>query len=486
MKRKLALAALILLIVQSLTAARAGAQGLSHLERADVQFTVEVPVDTRIYINLAYRAHHVDGKARSFAFYDERGLVYSNCTSEDSPSDFYVTAIPLHKGTNCFAFTGEHLEFSLSSDSYVCSVLREFIIRSPKALLNLILCNLGMEGTLDFSGCTALRALDLDGNRLTGIRLAHCVGLEAVSLCRNRLSEIDLSDCHGLRIVELGGNLLTSLDLSHCSHLQYLYSSDNRLSEVNLSGCAELKTLYLDDNRLREVDLSDCSGLRSIDICRNRLSSIDLSRCTKLLLLFLAGNGLSEIAFGRCDSLHLMDLKDNCLSELDLRQTGALLDLFVSGNRLKELDLSGCPLLESVDYGNNVLRSVKMPHSRVLIRDAGSNLMAFSQFTPGLYGWYVDVKNPEEQRTFQMKADEESLCKTGTWDFTAKLTANAEAGSTEFRFQKDGHDYVPQREGNVFRFEAGGSYSVWLTNPHYPLLRFFAGFSVPEPPGVDR
>lgn len=237
---------------------------------------------------------------------------------------------------------------------------------------------------------------------------------------------------------------------------------------------------------LRGGGLSDCSGLRSIDICRNRLSSIDLSRCTKLLLLFLTGNGLSEIAFGRCDSLHLMDLKDNCLSELDLSQTGALLDLFVSGNRLKELDLSGCPLLESVDYGNNVLRSVKMPHSRVLIRDAGSNLMAFSQFTPGLYGWYVDVKNPEEQRTFRMKADEESLCKTGTWDFTAELTANAEAGSTEFRFQKDGHDYVPKREGNTFYFDPGARYDMWLTNPHYPLLRFFAGFSVPEPPGADR
>lgn len=285
-------------------------------------------------------------------------------------------------------------------------------------------------------------------------------------------------------------SLLPSFDIASLHSLSLRSSAFHSLA-ISIWVPAPLRSLPcplspLQRGSLREVGLSDCSGLRSIDICRNRLSSIDLSRCTKLLLLFLAGNGLSEIAFGRCDSLHLMDLKDNCLSELDLSQTGALLDLFVSGNRLQELDLSDCPLLESVDYGNNVLRSVKMPHSRVLIRDAGSNLMAFSQFTPGLYGWYVDVKNPEEQRTFLLKADEESLCKTGTWDFTAELTANAEAGSTEFRFQKDGHDYVPKREGNTFYFDPGVRYDMWLTNPHYPLLRFFAGFSVPEPPGADR
>lgn len=462
------------------TATPSYAQGKPHLERGDVCFTIESPVDTVLDMSLAYYSYHADGVIRSFAFYSEQGSIYSSNGSNGS----YDTPIPLHAGTNRFALTGSHLEFELRGGEGGRCMLRDFAIHAPEALSNLTLTNLHIEGTLDLSGCTGLRYFYGNNSHLTGIDVSQCSELETLFLAYNQLSELNLSHCTKLSGVELHCNQLSSLDLSHCDRLQWLSLYENSLTGLDLSRCSKLVNLSLNRNQLSEVDLSNCTELEVLYLSDNQFSELDLSECSKLRYVVLDNNQLSRIGLNHNDSLRVLFLYNNSLSEIDLSHCGALRNLFVGGNRLKELDLSACPLLESVDYGNNKLRSVKMPHDQVSMGNIEYNPIAFAQFTPGLYDLYVKEHNYTQGRTAMMKADEESLRMTGTWDFTAELTANAEARDTEFRFGRNGYTYVPKREGNTFYFEPGARYGIYLTNPHYPLLEFYAYFEVPEVLGV--
>lgn len=400
------------------TATPSYAQGKPHLERGDVCFTIESPVDTVLDMSLAYSAYYSDGGSQAVTFCSEQEALYSEA---DVSSVSYDSPLRIHAGTNRFALKGSRLEFSLHGDASDRFVLRDFAVHDPEALRELSLYGIKTEGTLPLGDCPALVGLYLSGTRLTSLDLPRCPSLEYLSLWANQLTALDLSHCPALWSVDLSSNRLTSLDLSHSPELRHVNVSYNSLESLSLGNCSHLGRLYAQDNRLASLDLTPAAGLT---------------------------------------------------------------ELIVWGNQLTELDLSQCAALEYASYSGNNLCSITMPHDHVQIDNPGNNSVAFSQFTPGLYDLYVKGNSITEQLTIQMKADEESLCKTGTWDFTAELTANAEAGSTEFLFTKNGREYVPKREGNTFRFEPGARYNMWLTNPHYPLLEFYAYFEVPEVLGV--
>lgn len=464
-----------------LTATPAYAQGKPHLERGDMCFTIESPVDTTLDLNLAYYAHYADGEERIMAFYNEQEALYSKHVNQDT----YKTSLPLHAGTNRFAILGSYLEVTLGSGEVGRCKLKDFTINAPEGLRKLTLNGLCMEDTLDLSGSGSLYTLEASNNELSEVNLSNCGKLERATLNNNHLTSLDLGGCAALWYFRLEANQLSAIDLTDCTKLSGLDLSGSQLSAIDLSGCGKLENLYLENNQLTEIDLSDCGKLVRLNLDGNQLTSLDLSHCTNLWYLSLSNNQLEDVDLIHCDSLRRLYLNNNRLTRIDLSGCGALQELDVYNNQLEELDLTACRQLKFAAYDNNKLRSVKMPHDHVGIVEPGNNLLAFSQFNKGVYDRYIETHKITEHLYVRMKADEESLRTTGTWDFTAELTANAEAGSTEFQFFKNGRDYVPKREGYTFYFESGARYGIYLTNPHYPLLEFYTIFDVPEVLGVE-
>ena len=110
-----------------------------------------------------------------------------------------------------------------------------------------------LGGTLDLSGCSALKYLDCRGSQLTSL---------------------DLSDCSALKYLDCYDNQLTSLDLSDCSALEHLNCRRNQLTSLDLSNCSELRSLYCYDNQLTSLDVTACTDLRYINCSNNKLTTV--------------------------------------------------------------------------------------------------------------------------------------------------------------------------------------------------------------------
>ena len=116
-----------------------------------------------------------------------------------------------------------------------------------------------------------------------------------VDLYRNNLiGNGDLSGCTALRYLYCDGNKLTSLNVSGCTSLTDLWCYNNQLTSLDVSGCTALTDLWCDNNQLTSLDVSGCTALEDLDCEHNQLTSLDVSGCTALEYLDCANNPITQ------------------------------------------------------------------------------------------------------------------------------------------------------------------------------------------------
>lgn len=192
-----------------------------------------------------------------------------------------------------------------------------------------------IKGTIDVSGCRALRrfgAINLD---LDSINASDCPALVYFTSLDSAHDAINVTGCPALKQLGLGYNGITEIDFSDSVDLEYL-------------SCA--------GENVRELDISNCPHLKYINVGGSAIESLNVSGCTGLETLMCGYSNLTELSVAGLSSLTYLECTDSHIETLDLTGCTALSDLLCRGNRLTRLDLSDCPelpfdLIETVGSG---------------------------------------------------------------------------------------------------------------------------------------
>eukprot|EP00927_Polykrikos_kofoidii_P040363 TRINITY_DN34522_c0_g1_i1.p1 TRINITY_DN34522_c0_g1~~TRINITY_DN34522_c0_g1_i1.p1 ORF type:complete len:1808 (-),score=356.33 TRINITY_DN34522_c0_g1_i1:226-5649(-) len=177
----------------------------------------------------------------------------------------------------------------------------------------------GLEAVPDLRGASDLRVLGLTGNRLRDLApLRHCLLLEELSVCQNKLATLD--------------------DVREHSRLTVLRATQNSIKDAG--------------------GISDLAALRDLELSGNRLSEIRL-RAPLLARLELYQNALTSTTFlEHLPSLTHLDLRMNQITQLEPRLSEwnpLLTRVFLYKNRLRRLPELQLPLLTDLHVDHNEL-----------------------------------------------------------------------------------------------------------------------------------
>ena len=186
----------------------------------------------------------------------------------------------------------------------------------------------------------------LPDNHITTIDVTGCSALKMLNLYWNPIKELDLSRNRELERLDFSYTAIESIDLSHNPALISLtgYANSDELganftqiSSINLAGLEALEDVDLHNQNLTTIDLSGAPSLMSLNLNNNALTSLDLSANTELSVLRISGNKLTAI---------------------DLSKNPELVELLIDGNNLESIDFSGNLYLEEVSVANNLLKTL--------------------------------------------------------------------------------------------------------------------------------
>ena len=206
----------------------------------------------------------------------------------------------------------------------------------------------GLTGSLDVSGCTNIRQIDIDRNPISSVDVSGCMSLNALNCSSCNISEIILSGCSALTVLRCGDNQLNELSLSDCPDLWQLFVGGNNLTELDVSGKEELFELGCGDNQYTELRLYDLPQLERLYCSDGDLTLLDTSGCPKLRDLNCYNNSLTELDLSNNPKLVTLRCENNQLTELNITACESLTELRCNNNRLSALDISGCPRLNLV------------------------------------------------------------------------------------------------------------------------------------------
>jgi Leucine-rich repeat (LRR) protein len=237
----------------------------------------------------------------------------------------------------------------------------------------------GLEGTIptELSQLTALRVLDLSGNRLSGpipTELGHLANLEKLDLGSNQLDgpiPATLGELRQLTYLSLCSNQLTGTipaELASLTNLLVLELSVNQLSDPfppELAALSALQSLSLSTNQFKgpiPSAIGSLTNLQDLNLNTNEFSGPippEIGNLTELRWFDLSGNQLSgslPAELQRLDKLGEMDIGDNPLSgpvPVELSEMSALWYVDAQGTSLCRPgganfseawhDLYGCP-----------------------------------------------------------------------------------------------------------------------------------------------
>lgn len=174
--------------------------------------------------------------------------------------------------------------------------------RTLKSLVSVSLVQ-NQLATLDGSRLPSVRALKLDGNRITSIRNAdRLLSLEVLSLNDQNgadIMDIEFAKMGALRHLQVADNVVTNLDwLGECSSL-----------EVLDAGSCSLR------GELPKEIAKNIPNLRLLNLSHNKLTSIaNVKYLHRLRRLILFGNNLADFgaimrAVKSCPKLEVLDLR---------------------------------------------------------------------------------------------------------------------------------------------------------------------------------
>lgn len=227
------------------------------------------------------------------------------------------------------------------------------------ANINLIVAtcsNMGLT-TMDVSGLTALKTLELNTNQLLSIDVSSNVSLENLRIIDNQLPSIDVSANKGLRDLRIQGNNLISLDISANTVLRYLSCVDNDLTNLDVQNNVLLENLSCGKNQFTTIDvgmltnltdlfIEDTPTLTSLDVSSNvnledigvdnntSLTSLDLSNNTKLIEVYINNTSITALDFSNSPDLYYVECQNNALTSLNFKNgnTVDIDDVYITGN----------------------------------------------------------------------------------------------------------------------------------------------------------
>ena len=110
-----------------------------------------------------------------------------------------------------------------------------------------------LAGTLDVSGFTALKKLDVSRNKLTGLDASGSTALSELNASRNQLASADVSGCSSLYKLSLNRNRMTEIELGDLPLIENINVANNYFVSLDVSNSATLKTLNCQGNHLENL-----------------------------------------------------------------------------------------------------------------------------------------------------------------------------------------------------------------------------------------
>ncbi len=206
-------------------------------------------------------------------------------------------------------------------------------------------------GSLDLSGCTTLREVQLYYD-FPGLRVDGCAALQRLVCVHTPMTELEVRDCPALEEIQVEFSALHSFRMEGCPAVLMIDLGQNRLDDFSVRGAEKVRSLWLQDNALSAPDLSGMPQLTELVLSRNPLTSLDLTPCLHLKTLGVSGEGLHAMDLSPCGELTHLYCRSLGITELDLKPCPKLHRLELHDDRsLTRLDLSGSVNLVWAELG---------------------------------------------------------------------------------------------------------------------------------------
>ena len=111
-----------------------------------------------------------------------------------------------------------------------------------------------LAGTLNLSGFTALKKVDVSRNALTSLNVEGDAALVELNASRNKLSELTLGGNAALNKLTIYRNRLTDIDVTGTPLLENLNCSNNLFVELSVANATRLKSLNCQGCHLRSEE----------------------------------------------------------------------------------------------------------------------------------------------------------------------------------------------------------------------------------------
>lgn len=256
---------------------------------------------------------------------------------------------------------------------------------------SIILPNNNLNGTIDISECQNLWALQLNGNKITSVKLSDVAIIDEFNLENNPLETLIWKNVvHNtrdfpfsinntpIRYLDFWDDMLGSKEWNFSilgwkgDHLELngtieslFIDGDGSQSSIKIHG-EHLKMITSNDkwNNVKNIDFSDCPVLESFNYCKApSLESLNLADCSSLETVSVGGcTQLSQIYFTNCNKLKTVDLGYcNNLKEVSFIDSPNLISLNTNEcTELSNINLINCYKLESADFRKTGIKELSL------------------------------------------------------------------------------------------------------------------------------
>jgi Leucine-rich repeat (LRR) protein len=112
-----------------------------------------------------------------------------------------------------------------------------------------------LAGSLNLSGFSALKEVNVSRNNLSQLSVANNPVLASLDASRNKLSDFSADNCSSLNNLKINRNRLTTLNLSGTMALKTLNCSGNLFVELSVANSPTLVTLNCQDCHIEALNI---------------------------------------------------------------------------------------------------------------------------------------------------------------------------------------------------------------------------------------
>lgn len=225
----------------------------------------------------------------------------------------------------------ESLDLSGNSDLIYLELvnlpaLETFCLPKTKTMASLRLDNVSMNPELDLSNYDKLSTFTAYHMQFDSLNFNGCSSLKALNISGLQLKELSVKDCMAMEDLDCAQNELVALDVSGMTKLKSLDCSRNQIQTLALNGNAKLENIICGYNQIKELAVSECTQLINLECQENKIASLILGN-EKLESLDCSSNPVGMLELEQCPNLEWL-LCSNCsLRELDVTYNSKLVRL---------------------------------------------------------------------------------------------------------------------------------------------------------------